>query len=85
MGCPDTPGLEEQTPVDSLLEEDPLSVATTLKQQQCQVNFIKEFFTSRDTIHGSLVDDLRSKFLGEFAHSLLWQNRWEPSKEGTHG
>ena len=32
MGCPDTPGLEEETSVDSLLEEDLLTIATTLKK-----------------------------------------------------
>ena len=85
MACPDTPGLEEETSVDSLLEEDLLSIATTLKNITARSTSSRDLSPQGTPSMGPWWMTFGHKSWMNLQTQFSVANRWEPSKKGTHG
>ena len=59
MGCPDMPGLWEDTHPENLQDEDLDSVAQELVKENVEVRYIRGFVQGRDEVQGASVEDLR--------------------------
>ena len=71
MGCPDMPGLWEDTHPENLQDEDLECVAQELVKEKVEVRYIRGFVQSRDEVQGASVEDLRRTNLQEYASTVF--------------
>ena len=70
MGCPDMPGLWEETQPEQLHEEDLECIAHELMREHVEVNYIKGHVQSRDEVQSRPVEEIRQQILQDYASTV---------------